>query len=201
MKIRAIKSLIVFVVSIFTLVFFTTSVGAASLSPSSGNIATTGETTISIIATNTSNSSATVNLDASNLTVLGVGSGPNTLILQSGYCGGSQYTSTRVCLDIAKTGGADFTSGEVMATFRVRSNSTSQATVTSAASAEYLDGTPINASGTYNTSGGTLPNTAIGDSGSQTLFLGFAALSIGVISALVIILRQGMQVNENKYEL
>lgn len=180
----------------------TLSVSAITISPSSGTYAAGSTQTFTIVAAPpaTGYNAAAINLTFSGMTVTGYTAPSGGQFVIPGCTGGTNYTSTQVCVNIAST--EDFVAGDTLGTITVTMGSNSSATITKDSGTEYTGvGVSTVAStgsgGTYtitsSTSGGTtnnggtvtvLPNTSSGSNagGIALMFAGFTFLSLGALS-------------------
>jgi hypothetical protein len=172
---------------------FALSAGAVSIVPSSGSFAPGSTQTFQILASPPAGQNAVaLRLSVTGMTITGF-TDPSGVIAVTGDCTGSvKYTSTQVCVSMAKT--TDFQSGDPLGTFTATIASTGSASIVKDAGTEYSDGVGTTAStgtgGTYTIStsgsgGTTLPNTSSSGSTNTNMLLlitGLTMLSLGALS-------------------
>ncbi|MCA9381048.1 hypothetical protein KC678_02185 [Candidatus Dojkabacteria bacterium] len=177
------------------------SVNAVSISPSSGSFAAGSTQTFTIVANPpaTGYNAAAVNLTFGGMTVTGYTPPSGGEFVIPGCTGGTNFTSTQVCINIAATD--DFVAGDSLGTVTVTVGSGTTASITKDSGTEYTGvgvstvastGSAGNYTITSSTSGGTttnggsvtvLPNTATNNSSSIGLVLaGLTFLSLGALS-------------------
>lgn len=181
------------ILSVFILSSTSIVVFAYTLSPSSGSYNPGSSFTIQVLAQpNGANQNAvTIRLSATNLTITNfVPVTGGSWVGATADCAGSTYfTATTVCTSLAKS--TNITAGEVLGTISVTLGSTAgAATFTKTSGSAYSDGitaTPdVGGVASYTvtgSSGGGLPNTAIGDPQSNLVI---------AISGILIILGIGI---------
>lgn len=203
MKIRLIKIGLFFVAAFgfFTLSSLANKVAAQSfsMSPNSGSITVSGTQAVQITAVNPPGSSNSAQIRISvpgslvNVTNFSPPGGSYILLPGSG-CSGT-YTATQVCFDIAKTGGAFLTNGELLGTFTLTGVSDGIANINFGSGNRYTgqsDFTGTGASFTIGAGGGDpvdgepvsnaldgLPNTGVVDE-KLLLIMGIGFISLGI---------------------
>lgn len=169
------KKILSTIISFTILILLTSPASAVSVSPNSGTVSSSSTQTIEILASpNVSNAKAVaLRLTVSNGTITGYTSPPESAnFLTLGACNGSgaKYTATEVCVDLAKTGTNQLSSGESIGSITVQFGASGTTTVTAADDNGYLAEGEVNvnpqtgqlASFTISTTGGgggTSPTT------------------------------------------
>ncbi len=179
------KKLSVAIILIALLSINVTQISAVSLNPSGGNKNQGALETIKIIANPASTTDVVVrlNLHFENATVVDFTSTLNAF----GTCfpSGSTFTSTDVCVDLAKLSGSYIQNNEEIGSVRVRWGNAGTATITKMSGTGYYNTTTLAESlgvaGTYVV--GYVPNTALElpiDSRIVIILIGLASIYAGI---------------------
>lgn len=145
-----------FIFFLLSVLLFTVSAKAYYLSPANGNQLMGSSSTIKIYASpaTTTDMVAMIRISLNNATVTSFSQGSNITAAPGACNGGTQFTSTSVCVDLGKS--SPFTNNELIGSF----------TVTWSSSPSTAIATKITGSGYYN---GSVTSPSIGEVGNYTV--------------------------------
>jgi hypothetical protein len=154
-----------------------------TLTPSSGTITVSGTQSVTITATNptaTNSAAIRISVPGSLVNITDLTTPVSGYISLPGTGCSAMYTTTQICFDIAKTGGGNFTNGELIGTFELTGMANGVANVNFVAGNRYSGssdytgtggtftigsggGSPVDGGGTVGTPPSALPSTGLFD--------------------------------------